>query len=240
MLGFLFSMESLALSLGCDRTQLELAVAQSHPEDPSKTALLWAARTQLGHLSRADLRARCDELLGNPLVVPAYPRYLSGFVHALEPVPALTDFVVESLSDAFARLPDPVLLPWLPTLITTLRSDGAELVSLLTREAGRIFPGRLSALDEWVPPWRAPAEIQALPTARGTGGIALLAAHPATCDAVASLLGCGGTWEAADPGPGAALASRHQDTALALNVLLADPRLRRGATRAADPASAGS
>jgi hypothetical protein len=240
MLGFLFSMESLALSLGCDRTQLELAVAQSHPEDPSKTALLWAARTQLGHLSRADLRARCDELLGNPLVVPAYPRYLSGFVHALEPVPALTDFVVESLSDVFARLPDPVLLPWLPTLITTLRSDGAELVSLLTREAGRIFPGRLSALDEWVPPWRAPAEIQALPTARGTGGIALLAAHPATCDAVASLLGCGGTWEAADPGPGAALASRHQDTALALNVLLADPRLRRGATRAADPASAGS
>jgi hypothetical protein len=223
MLGFLFSMESLALSLGCDRTQLELAVAQSHPEDPSKTALLWAAQTQLGHLSRADLRARCDELLGNPLVVPAYPRYLSGFVHALEPVPALTGFVVESLSDAFARLPDPVLLPWLPTLITTLRSDGAELVSLLTREAGRIFPGRLSALDEWVPPWQAQAEIQALPTARGTGGIALLAAHPATCDAVASLLGCGGTWEAADPGPGAALASRHQDTALALNVLLADP-----------------
>ena len=97
MLGFLFSMESLALSLGCDRTQLELAVAQSHPEDPAKMALLWAARLQLGHLSRADLRARCDELLGNPLVLPAYPRYLSGFVHALEPVPALADFVVEAV-----------------------------------------------------------------------------------------------------------------------------------------------
>jgi hypothetical protein len=72
MLGFLFSMESLALSLGCDRTQLELAIAQSHPEDLSKTALLWAVKTQLGSLSRADLRARCDELLGNHLVVPAY------------------------------------------------------------------------------------------------------------------------------------------------------------------------
>ena len=203
MLGFLFSMESLAQSLGCHRTQLELAVAQSHPEEPSKTALLWAARTQLGHLSRADLRARCDELLGNPLVVPAYPRYLSGFVHALEPVPALTDFVVEMVSNAFGRLPDAVLLPWLPTLITTLRSGGAELASLLTREAGRIFPGRLSILDEWVPPWRAQAEPEALHTARGTGpgqGIALLAAHPAACDAVASLLGCGGTWKA-DPLP---------------------------------------
>ena len=33
MLGFLFSMESLALSLGCDRAELELAVAQSHPQD---------------------------------------------------------------------------------------------------------------------------------------------------------------------------------------------------------------
>ncbi len=106
MLGFLFSMESLALSLGCDRAQLELAVAQSHPEDPSKTALLWAAQVQLGTLSRAELRARCDELLDNPLVVPSYPRYLSGFVHALEPVPGLADVVVEAVSNAFGCIRD--------------------------------------------------------------------------------------------------------------------------------------
>ncbi|MER5748921.1 hypothetical protein [Streptomyces sp. NPDC002088] len=225
MLGFLFSMESLALSLGCDRTQLELAVAQSHPQDPSKTALLWAAQAQLGHLSRADLRTRCDELLGNPLVVPAYPRYLSGFVHALEPVPGLTDFVVEAVSNAFARLPDPVLLPWLPTLITTLRSGGAELAPLLIREAGRIFPGRLAALDEWVPPWRDRQEPRAVRSARRADfgrGVALLAAHPATCEAVASLLGCDGTWETADPGPqGVALVARHPATATALEALLA-------------------
>ncbi|MFD9219445.1 hypothetical protein ACFWDI_05290 [Streptomyces sp. NPDC060064] len=223
MLGFLFSMESLALSLGCDRTQLELAVAQSHPQDQSKTALLWAAQTQLGHLSRADLRARCDELLGNPLVVPAYPRYLSGFVHALEPVPGLTDFVVEAVSNAFGRLPDPVLLPWLPTLITTLRSGGTELAPLLIREAGRIFPGRLAALDEWMPPWRAqPEAVHPAGRTDGSRGGTLLAAHPATCDAVARLLGCDGTWETADPGPqGAALVGRHPDTAMALEVLLA-------------------
>ncbi|WP_327326766.1 DUF5682 family protein [Streptomyces sp. NBC_01210] len=223
MLGFLFSMESLALSLGCDRTQLELAVAQSHPQDQSKTALLWAAQTQLGHLSRADLRARCDELLGNPLVVPAYPRYLSGFVHALEPVPGLTDFVVEAVSNAFGRLPDPVLLPWLPTLITTLRSGGTELAPLLIREAGRIFPGRLAVLDEWTPPWRTQPEA-VYPAGRtdGSRGGTLLAAHPATCDAVARLLGCDGTWETADAGPqGAALVGRHPDTAMALEVLLA-------------------
>lgn len=226
MLGFLFSMEALALSLGCDRTQLELAVAQSHPQDPSRTALLWAARTQLGHLSRADLRARCDELLANPLVVPAYPRYLSGFVHALEPVPSLTDFVVEAVSNAFGRLPDPVLLPWLPTLITTLRSSGTELAPLLIREAGRTFPGRLAALDEWVPPWRAHPHPQAVHPARHADdnrGAALLTAHPATCDAVASLLGCDGTWESTDPGSrGAALAGRYPETGVALEVLLAD------------------
>jgi hypothetical protein len=189
MLGFLFSMEGLALSLGCDRTQLELAVAQSHPGEVSKTALLWAARTQLGQLSRADLRARCDELLANPLVVPAYPRYLSGFVHALEPVPALADFVVELVSNAFGRLPDPVLLPWLPGLISALRSAGADLAPLLIREAGRIFPGRLAALDEWVPPWLGQPE--AVPAEPDAGrGLALLAAYPATCDAVARLLDC--------------------------------------------------
>jgi hypothetical protein len=225
MLGFLFSMESLALSLGCDRTQLELAVAQSHPEEPAKTALLWAAKTQLGTMSRADLRARCDDLLGNPLVVPAYPRYLSGLVYALEPVPTLADVVVEAVSNAFGRLPDPVLLPWLPTLITTLRSGGAELAPLLIREAGRIFPGQLPALDAWVPPWRdqpAPASPRA---ARGaTRGVALLISHPATSDAVAGLLGCDDSWEAAAPAPsGAALLARYPATAQALESLLLTP-----------------
>nr|WP_051696389.1 DUF5682 family protein [Streptomyces sp. NRRL S-244] len=221
MLGFLFSMEGLALSLGCDRTQLELAFAQSHPQEPAKVALLWAARVHLGQLSRTELRARCDELLDNPLVVPAYPRYLSGFLHALEPVPQLADFVVETVSNAFARLPDPVLLPWLPTLITTLRSGGAELAPLLIREAGRIFPGRLAALDTWVPPWLDQPAAAAAAPARGRAA-ALLTDHPETCDAVAALLGCEGTWTAPDQGrAGAALITRHPDTARALEVLLA-------------------
>ncbi|MFF5608184.1 hypothetical protein ACFY65_17690 [Streptomyces cellulosae] len=224
MLGFLFSMESLALSLGCDRTQLELAVAQSHPEDPSKTALLWAAQVQLGTLTRAELRARCDALLDNPLVVPSYPRYLSGFVHALEPVPGLADVVVEAVSNAFGRLPDTVLLPWLPLLITTLRKGAADLAPLLIREAGRIFPGRLPALDAWVPPWRQPqledpfAASRARRTAtaaQAPRGAALLAAHPAACDAVAGLLGCEDGWQqdgtsALPPGgAGAALLTAH-------------------------------
>ncbi|MGK9462443.1 hypothetical protein ACSLFT_20725 [Streptomyces sp. G6] len=205
MLGFLFSMESLALSLGCDRAQLELAVAQSHPEDPSKTALLWAAQVQLGTLSRAELRARCAELLDNPLVVPSYPRYLSGFVHALEPVPGLADVVVEAVSNAFGRLPDRVLLPWLPLLITTLRSGAAELAPLLIREAGRIFPGRLEALDAWVPPWRTPPVTSGAGRAdAGRRGAALLLAHPATCDAVSGLLGCTEGWARSGDPVGAA------------------------------------
>ncbi|MFB7512123.1 hypothetical protein [Streptomyces sp. NPDC056144] len=223
MLGFLFSMESLALSLGCDRTQLELAVAQSHPGDQAKTALLWAAQVQLGTLSRAGLRERCDELLGNPLVVPAYPRYLSGFVHALEPVPGLADVVVEAVSNAFGRLPDAVLLPWLPTLITTLRANAADLAPLLIREAGRVFPARLAALDTWVPPWKQQAPTAPVPRTR-TGdarGAALLPAHPATCDALAGLLGVDEPWAAAETGARTpALPDRYPDTARAVAALL--------------------
>jgi hypothetical protein len=221
MLGFLFSMEGLALSLGCDRTQLELAFAQSHPREPAKVALLWAAQVQLGHLSRIELRRRCDELLDNPLVLPAYPRYLSGFVHALEPAPGLADFVVEAVSHAFARLPDPVLLPWLPTLITTLKAGGADLAPLLIREAGRIFPSRLAALDEWVPPWLAADPVPPAPRAARGRGVPLLTTHPTTCDAVASLLGCEGTWEPEEAPPrGAALLHEHPTTATALEELL--------------------
>ncbi|WP_067182235.1 DUF5682 family protein [Microtetraspora niveoalba] len=235
MLGFLFSMESLALSLGCDRAQLEIAVLQSHPEAPAKVALLWAARSQLGVLTMAELRERCDALLANPLVVPSFPMYLSGFVQALEPAPALAPFVVELMSKAFARLPDAVLLPWLPKLITTLRDQAGELVPVLVREAGRTFPAALPSLDAFVPPWSARpagAAAKAGPgprpgAVRGGGGPAaeLLSGHRAACDAVAALLGCDGGWQeiadaGGDPGEAAALLARHPGTADAVAALL--------------------
>ncbi|GAA4928798.1 DUF5682 family protein [Actinoplanes utahensis] len=202
MLGFLFGMESLALSLGCDRTQLEIAVRQSHPESPAKIALLWAARHQLGALPLADLRVRVDELLGNPLVVPAFPQYVSGFVQALEPVPRLAPFVVETLSKAFGRLPDPVLLPWLPNLITTLRQQAAELVPVLTREAGRTFPGGLAALDAWTPPWKAPPRRRpsAGPAGPADPVAVLLRANRMVPDAVVALFGCEGDWTPVETG----------------------------------------
>nr|BFE64766.1 hypothetical protein GCM10020063_092920 [Dactylosporangium thailandense] len=230
MLGFLFTMESLALALGCDRAQLEIAVRQSHPESPAKVALLWSAHHQLGLLPLADLRARGAELLANPLVVPSVPQYLSGFIQALDPAPKLTPFVVEFMSNAFARLPDPVLLPWLPTLITTLRDQAGELVPVLIREAGRTFPAGLAAVDAFVPPWRAtrgPAPVAA--AAPATGPVAgFLAAHPATTDALASALGLPVTWQpvaaAAAGGDGPlALLSEHPATAGALAALLAAP-----------------
>ncbi|MFD9943072.1 DUF5682 family protein [Nonomuraea sp. NPDC059023] len=189
MLGFLFTMESLALSLGCDRAQLELAVQQSHPTVPAKVALLWTARYQLGLLSMAELRELVGGLLGSPLVVPSVPQYVSGFVQALESAPALAPFVVEVLSRAFGQLPDDVLLPWLPKLITALREQAPELVPVLVREAERTFPARLGEVDSFTPPWLAkPSSRRAVAV---SGPVSeLLAAHPATGAAVGELLGC--------------------------------------------------
>ncbi|MGP4029646.1 hypothetical protein [Actinomadura sp. 3N407] len=223
MLGFLFGMESLALSLGCDHAQLELAVRQSHPEAPAKVALLWAAKSQLGLMPLAELRERCDELLANPLVIPAFPHYMSGFVQALEPAPTLAPLVVEVMSKAFARLPDSVLLPWLPQLITTLRKHARELVPVLVREAARTFPATLDGVDSWVPPWERPAAAPvAAPTASGPVS-ALLAANPAACDAVAALLGHPAEWTVStgpSNGEVKALVGHHPATADAVAALL--------------------
>jgi hypothetical protein len=223
MLGFLFGMESLALSFGCDHAQLELAVRQSHPEAPAKVALLWAASSQLGLLSQAELRSRCDGLLANPLIVPTFPHYISGFVQALEPVPALAPLVVEVISKSFARLPDTVLLPWLPTLITTLRDNARELVPVLVREAGRTFPGSLAGVDTWVPPWLGRAAEAPVGPAPSGPVADLLAAHPAAYEAVADLLGYDRTAGAAfRPGESEAaeLLARHPETADAVAALL--------------------
>lgn len=223
MLGFLFSMENVALSLGCDRTQLELAVAQAHPEAPAKVALHWAARHQLGLLPLAELRVRCTELLASPLVVPIFPQYLSGFVQALDPVPGLASFVVELMSSAFAQLPDPILLPWLPTLITTLREHGPELVPLLIREAARTFPGALPALDTWVPPWATTTPQPAPPVVAAGPAVGLLTDYPDSLDAIAALFGCSGPWRQQDQiahTEVAALLTQHPDTAAAVVDLL--------------------
>ncbi|MGW5571334.1 hypothetical protein ACWEVD_09045 [Nocardia thailandica] len=214
MLGFLFGMENLALSLGCDHTQLELAVLQSHPEAPAKVALLWAARFQLGLLTMAELRERCDAMLANPLVLPTVPQYVSGFVQAIDPAPALKPFVVELLSKAFGGLPDAVLLPWLPKLITTLKDQAGDLIPGLVREAGRTFPGTLPAVDAFVPPWSpGSGAVAAPPAARAARGPAadLLATHPATCDALAGLLGIAGEWQRPDPAGGDEIARLLED-----------------------------
>ncbi|WP_280423448.1 DUF5682 family protein [Nocardia carnea] len=230
MLGFLFGMENLALSLGCDHSQLELAVQQSHPESPAKVALLWATRMQLGMLTLPDLRQRCDEMLANPLVVPAFPQYLSGFVQAMDPVPSIKSFVVELLSKAFGRLPDAILLPWLPGLITTLRGQAGELIPMLTRGAGRTFPGDRAGIESFVPPWsRPPRQAAGSAPAAGSGGPAaeLLRAHPVACDAYATLLGHEGEWQqsGAAPYPAATgLLESHPATASALAELLAAAR----------------
>ncbi len=215
MLGFLFTMESLALALGCDRAQLELAVGQSHPQDPGKTALVWAAQSHLGTLALAELRDRCTQLLANPLTVPAVPRYVSGFVQALEPVPSLAPFVVDVISQAFVRLPDSVLLPWLPKLIVAMREDARELVPVLVREAGRVFPAKLAALDAWVPPWAgesANGPHAGQPPTLGATAVGstvefavvdLLHAHPLTVDALATLWGIDAPWREAPVTDGA-------------------------------------
>ncbi|WP_330252934.1 hypothetical protein OG874_44035 [Nocardia sp. NBC_00565] len=188
-------------SSGCDHTQLELAVLQSHPEAPAKVALLWAARFQLGLLTMAELRERCEGMLANPLVLPTVPQYVSGFVQAIDPAPALKPFVVELLSKAFGTLPDTVLLPWLPKLITTLKDQAGGLIPGLVREAGRTFPGALPAVDTFVPPWSVEFTTATTPVAAAPRGpvTELLAAHPAACDALAGLLGVEGDWQ--EPGP---------------------------------------
>ena len=119
MLAFLLTLESLALSLGCQRSQLLIAVGQAGPvtDDPNKLGLLWAAEWLLGLRTAEQIRGYLDPALDNPLMLPVFPAYVSGFLLALKFTPLVARLVVELLSKAFERLPDEVLLPWLPGLL---------------------------------------------------------------------------------------------------------------------------
>lgn len=154
MLGFIFTLESLALSLGCNRSQLMIGVQQASQEleDPAKLGLLWTTEWLLSRRTIEQMREFFNQVLTNPMLLKTFPEYLNGFILALTFAPRISRFVVELLSQVFASVPDTVLLPWLPSLILRLRPH-AQILQVLVKEAAACFPKKLSGFDSWQPSW---------------------------------------------------------------------------------------
>ena len=204
MLAFVFNLESLALSLGCQRSQLLIAVKQAGPatDDPNKLGLLWAAEWVLGLRTVEEIREFFAHLIENPLAAAAFPSYVNGFLLALKFTSLVVRLVVELMSRAFERLPDDVLMPWMPGLIMTLKPHVDSVLPNLLKEAGLCFPASLEALRTWQPPWEqkaaptrhAVAEAPVERSAAETAVYGLLAANPATAEALARMLGVEPVW----------------------------------------------
>jgi len=236
MLGFILTMESLALSLGCNREQLMIALQQSIPTTPAKKSLLWSAECLLDLKSLTDIRRYFDHVLANPLLIGSLPDYVGGFALALEFNPVIGRFVAELLSKAFAQLPDDVLFPWMPKLIMTLRRHAPHLMPKVLKDAESMFPTSLSALDDWTPEWEKAEQPAAPPVAaapldeREEACQRLLRVNREACDALAGVLGLDGQWreigtaevanseESSDPRVGAcrALLEKYPETCQAI------------------------
>lgn len=214
MLAFIFTQEALAFSMGCQRSQLLIAVRQAAPEDPPKRALLWAAQWVLGEKSETELRDEFTHLLSQPLLLPAFPDYVAGFLMALEFTPRITRLAVELMTRAFAGLPDEVLVPWLPRLVVALRPLGAASAGALLKEAGLAFPRRANELGAWQFAWertKGAVAIAAAPQVERTAEEAaitrLLREHPAPLSGLAARLGITAAWAAEGAAPPAAVSS---------------------------------
>src|SRR5262249_11077018 len=141
--------------------------------------------------------------------LPSLPDYLGGFLLALAFTPLVGSLTVELLSKAFERLPDRLLMPWLPKLLMMLRPYSTSALPALVKEAAALFPAGLDALGQWQPPGyrptastadrpgasalkAAPSKPSVDPTCQSAA--ALLAAHPETTNALASALGLPVAW----------------------------------------------
>lgn len=154
MLGFIFTLENLALAMGCKRSQLMIAVQQAGQaaEDIAKLGLLQTSEWLLGLRSLDEIREFFDHVITNPMMMPAFPEYLNGFILSLNITPRISSLVVELLSKVFAYVPDAVLMPWLPSLILQMRSY-RSLLQPLVKEASESFPRSLSGFETWQAPW---------------------------------------------------------------------------------------
>jgi hypothetical protein len=252
MLCFVFTLESLALSLGCDRSELLIAIRQSGHVSitADKLGLLWSAQLLLGEKSADEIREFFDGVFENPLLVPMLPDYIGGFVLALQFTPLIGRLIVELISKAFARLPDRILLPWLPALIMTLKPMGADLMPMLLKEAAGAFPDRVQALDGWKTPWEKaaakPKKVDA-PVKERRPGVALSpvqaaarglqVAHNAPTDAIAAAIGAAGEWvESLGGGQKRAGSVGAQDDDPAAKLVKQHPGTMQAIARAIDPA----
>lgn len=197
MLSFVFTLESLALAMGCQRSQLLIAIEQAGPgtAEPEKLGLLWATEWLVQLKDEEALRAAFASILSNPLGRNAYPRYLAGFMQGIAFAPRVAALSIELLGRAFESLPDLVLLPWMPSLLATLQPLGNDVIQGLLTEFTRDLPRSWKQFDSWQAPWMAEsspelAEPAALVTrSKGEEAVArLLQLCPDTVNAYVSAL----------------------------------------------------
>jgi hypothetical protein len=206
VLSFVLTLETLALSLGCHRSQVIIALRQAGPltVDPGKLGLLWAAEWTLELKSGATVRDDFQALMDNPMSLAALPQALGSLLLALSFAPVVSGLAAELLSRAFGELPEELLLPWLPGLLDSLRPVAGAVLPALLREVVQSTPRTLAELDSWSPPFggapiptegQAPAKAPTNP--RGHDAMVISAhlwAAPAAVEAWASALGDPPTW----------------------------------------------
>ncbi|MBD2357110.1 hypothetical protein H6G41_21185 [Tolypothrix sp. FACHB-123] len=207
MLNFIFTLESLALSLGCNRSQLLIGVKQSSQglDDPAKIGLLWTTEWLLTLRKLEEIREFFNDVINNEMLIKSFPEYLNGFILSLTFAPRISKFVVELLSKLFATVPDKILLPWLPSLILKLRPH-AQILQGLIKEASSNFPKSLAGFNNWIPAWSKPQpdmqkQVQLVDAAPTLSESELrirefLFNYSATTNVLAKLLGIGNlSWE---------------------------------------------
>ncbi len=147
-----------------------------------------------------DLRTFFNDLLENELTLPALPAYLGGFLLALSFTPLIASLAVELMSKAFEKLPDHLLMPWLPKLLMMLRPHAATALPTLMKEAAAVFPPTLDALDTWQAPWSVSQLTVPAKTPQTTldpsqhAAQSLLHTFPSTTNAMAADLGLAPEW----------------------------------------------
>jgi Family of unknown function (DUF5682) len=196
MLGFIFTLESFALAMGSQRSQLIIGLQQAAFEQvpAEKIGLLWGAEWLVGLRDLPSIREHLTALLRDELRLPSVPGYLRGFVLALGFAPGLARLVVELVSEIFAHLPERHMITLLPELLLQLRESPALLQPLI-REAAAVFPTSLSGFAGWEPPWMGAGAVEDAGERAAQGRTpdeeavrALLLAAPDTAAALAALI----------------------------------------------------
>ncbi len=150
MFSFIFKVESVALSQGATRKELEISFKMINNLDLpiGKKAVVLAAESLLNSEKEFELKKVVATTFWNPYMIQSLSDLLTGLIFSTNFTPNIFSIIVELLDQCFRLLKEDLLHQWMPQLINTFSELKTEYIAKIANDLKRYYKGSANEISK--------------------------------------------------------------------------------------------